>query len=114
MIEAYDIKFIADENIITVELQAEEIEAKFAEQDGETVKVEFGQSEREFKAEFGEISKIPSNDYPLYTGALSVVPSTEEQTLKTAQTYVAQDITVKKIPYAEVTNNSRGKTVTIA
>ena len=37
----------------------------------------------------------------------------EDQIIPTARKYVADDIVVKEIPYAEVDNTSNGRTVTI-
>lgn len=51
---------------------------------------------------------------PVYDGTYEVTPSPDnEQTLNTRQTFMNADVVVKKIPYAEVTNTSNGKTVTI-
>lgn len=53
-------------------------------------------------------------ELPAYDGEYVITPSTEEaQTLLTAQTFVDSNIKIEKVPYAEVTNNSGGKTVTI-
>ena len=50
----------------------------------------------------------------MYNGPYSVEPrSDSDQTLDTAQKYMKRDVTVKKIQYAEVSNNSGGTTVTI-
>ena len=58
---------------------------------------------------------IGATEYPVYDGELSIVPSaTEEQTLPTANKLLNEDITIKKIPYAEVTNSANGTTITIA
>lgn len=52
--------------------------------------------------------------FPSYEGAYTVIPSTEEEiTLSTAQKMLLADLKVKKIPYAEVSNNKGGKTATI-
>ncbi len=48
-----------------------------------------------------------------YSGSYEVVPNQEEQVLKTAQKYMVKDVTIKEIPYAEVTNIANGTTVTI-
>ena len=56
--------------------------------------------------------QIPS--LPEYDGEYSVTPSTEEDiTLATANKALNDDITVKKIPYAEVSNNKGGITAII-
>lgn len=50
----------------------------------------------------------------IYDGPYSVTPTVQDQILATAQRYMRDDITVTAIPYAEVSNASNGKTVTIA
>lgn len=70
-------------------------------------------------ADEGKILKVVDGewaaaDLPVYEGAYEITPSAEnEQTLNTAQTFMDADVVVNKIPYAEVTNTSNGKTVTI-
>ncbi len=50
----------------------------------------------------------------LYDGDYVVDPSANSaQILKTAQKFMNQDVKINKIPYAEVSNNSGGITVTI-
>lgn len=49
----------------------------------------------------------------LYEGDYNVMPNTEIQTLKTAAKFMAQDVTVKAVPYAEVVNVSGGNTAII-
>lgn len=48
-----------------------------------------------------------------YDGEYEVTPSIEPQVLETNQKFMDDDVTVKKIPYAEVTNTANGITVTI-
>lgn len=49
-----------------------------------------------------------------YSGELEFIPMIgEDQIIPTARKYVADDIVVKEIPYAEVDNTSNGRTVTI-
>lgn len=53
-------------------------------------------------------------ELPKYDGEYTVTPSADgDQVLETASKFVDGDIKVKKIPYAEVTNNSGGVTATI-
>ena len=50
-----------------------------------------------------------------YDGDYEVTPKIDEATvLPTAQKLLARDVTVKKIPYYEVSNNSGGLTIYIA
>lgn len=48
-----------------------------------------------------------------YTESYEITPSIESQILKTKNKTMTDDLTVKSIPYAEVTNTSNGITVTI-
>lgn len=48
-----------------------------------------------------------------YEGEYEVIPSIEEQVLETNRKYMKDDVMVKEIPYAEVTNLANGITVTI-
>lgn len=60
--------------------------------------------------------KIPdanTADYDVYEGSYKVTPSVSSQTLYTSHKLMQSDVVVEKIPYAEVTNNTGGKTATI-
>lgn len=61
--------------------------------------------------------KLPdrtTETHPQYDGDYTVTPSTENEiTLETAQKLMRADVKVQKIPYAEVSNDKGGKTVTI-
>jgi hypothetical protein len=48
-----------------------------------------------------------------YEGDYVVTPKVDAQSLPTKEKVMLEDMTVKAIPYAEVTNVSNGKTVTI-
>lgn len=52
-------------------------------------------------------------DVPKYEGTYDVTPKVEEQTLPTAEKFLEKDVTIKKIPYFEVSNTSGGDTVYI-
>ena len=56
---------------------------------------------------------VSVDDGDPYEGEYVVTPKVNEQTLPTKQKVMLDDMTVLAIPYAEVTNNSNGKTVTI-
>lgn len=55
----------------------------------------------------GMISQEP------YEGSYEVTPTIEQQILQTKNKTMVDDLTIKSIPYAEVTNTSNGITVTI-
>lgn len=62
----------------------------------------------------GEISMPAQEEIEIYQGTTVVIPSTVgDIVLETSQKQVLDDITVKKIFYAAVTNPSGGYTVTI-
>lgn len=56
---------------------------------------------------------ITTDEVPNYEGKYIVTPKVDEQTLPTAQTFLERDVTIEKIPYFEVTNNSGGMTASI-
>lgn len=63
------------------------------------------------KAVMPQIITRPIAEY--YTGAYEVVPKIREQVLETKEKILKENVTVKSIPYAEVTNIANGLTVTI-
>lgn len=70
----------------------------------------------ELRAILDAVNELPNagtGDYEVYEGEYSVTPSVERQTLDTSNKLLQADVTVEKIPYAEVTNNSGGTTATI-
>lgn len=76
--------------------------------------VTFSEQPSSFKVGFGDILVVPADDLPVYEGQYEVIPSTtKNQTLPTAKKMMEYDVTVIKIPYAEVSNLTGGMTVTI-
>lgn len=67
-----------------------------------------------FALDFGTVSRIEASaeDYPFYQGSYTVTPKDEAQTLATKNTTMTDDVTVKQIPYYEVSNED-GYTVYI-
>lgn len=53
------------------------------------------------------------SNYEIYEGSYKVTPSVSNQTLDTANKLMKSDVIIEEIPYAEVTNNSGGKTASI-
>ena len=58
--------------------------------------------------------KWAAAELPKYQGSYSVTPRTTAQNIATTGTYLSDDVIVEAIPYAEVSNNANGTTVTIA
>ena len=80
---------------------------------------QFRSNEHTLDVDFHEsITVVPpaiSGDYPLYAGAYVVTPKAmEQQVLPTERTVLLNDITVKKVPLYQTSNNSGGNTVYIA
>lgn len=70
-----------------------------------------GGSEQVLNSEFASVVFGNAEEY---TGSYEVVPSAKEQILATAQKVLENNVTIKEIPYKEVTNvGNRGTTVII-
>ena len=48
-----------------------------------------------------------------YSGEYTVTPKVEAQTMPTKSKLMLDDVTIEAIPYAEVSNSTNGKTITI-
>lgn len=62
-------------------------------------------------AGFQRVSVFENTDY--YEGDYQITPRVEEQTMKTAQKMMTDDVTIHEIPYYETSNTSDGTTVYI-
>lgn len=60
-----------------------------------------------------ELPDANTSNYEVYEGEYKVTPSVSNQTLDTANKLMKSDVTIEEIPYAEVSNNSGGKTASI-
>lgn len=87
------------------------IDVQFVENDASFPTI-FEESDAFFDALFGEVIKV-FDDVPQYEGVYEVTPRVIEQTIPTAQKFLARDVTIEKIPYFEVSNNSGGTTASI-
>ena len=89
-------------------------EAKFKDTSQQFV-TDFGDdTSKQFVSDFGAVHIVTEyiGGEP-YDGEYTVTPKVEAQTLHTKQRILNDDMTVLAIPYAEVTNSSNGKTVSI-
>ncbi len=75
--------------------------------------VKFRQSDQRINVNFGEVQQVTILEVEKYEGNYDVTPKASEQSLATKDKFMFDNVTVKAIPYAEVTNNSGGKTATI-
>lgn len=71
----------------------------------------FTTNEESFRCEFGEFLVIHTAEW--YEGSYEVTPRTGEQTLPTKEKTMRDDLTIKSIPFAEVSNPQGGYTVNI-
>lgn len=94
-------------------VNAPEQEIDITEQDGsQNINIE-NAPEQDIDVEQDiEIIKIYENASE-YEGEYEVTPKFATQTLPTAEKVLTKDVTIEKIPYHEVSNNSGGTTVTI-
>lgn len=76
--------------------------------------VAFTETDRTFDIGFENLLLVPEKlDFEYYTGNYEVIPEVTEQVLQTKQKMMEEDVIVKPVPYAEVSNTSNGTTVTI-
>lgn len=59
------------------------------------------------------VSVVVPDEWDVYEGDYDVIPKVTEQVLPTAEKYLYDDVTVRKIPYYEASNSSGGNTVYI-
>jgi len=62
----------------------------------------------------GDLAMAYSTDAEAYEGDYEVTPTVEGLELPTKHKYMADDVTIRAIPFFEVSNNSGGNTVYIA
>lgn len=75
--------------------------------------VKFVENSLTFSVDFGEFIAVPEGDAEHYLGEYVVTPDPEGKTLETAGKLMNDDVTIKAIPYHDVSNNSGGRTVYI-
>ena len=88
------------------------LDVKFHQSD-QRININFAETTDRFALGFGEIQRVTYLEVEKYDGDYEVTPKISEQTLATKDKFMSDDVTVKAIPYAEVTNKSGGKTATI-
>lgn len=59
------------------------------------------------------VGSVFMTEHEVYEGPYQVTPAVTSQTLDTSNKLMQSDVLVEGIPYAEVTNNSGGKTASI-
>jgi len=82
-------------------------------QNENTFELNFNCSEQGLNCLFGAVYEVESKDVPIYEGITTVSPDVHEQkVLYTANKKMLNDVTIKKVPYFETSNDS-GLTVYI-
>ncbi len=92
---------------------AKKIKVRFSE-NSNTFKAELKENKNVVRAKFGEgqtVTEFIGGDP--YEGEYAVTPKTTQQILPTKHKVMSDDMTIKAIPYFDVSNNSGGSTVYI-
>lgn len=96
-----------------IAVNEEYIEVNFSSSN-DNLTAEFEASGQNINAGFGEIQFIEvEKDVEIYKGSCTVTPKAYEQQLKTANCKMTDNVTVKEIPYFEVSNSAGGNTLNI-
>lgn len=77
------------------------------------IQVKFEENDQNLPVDFGEVTEVSHDGVQEYTGPYEATPKVTAQTLPTKDKLLAQDVTVKEIPYFDVSNTSGGSTVYI-
>lgn len=62
---------------------------------------------------FGVIHEVMPDNIEIYEGGYAITPTVDGQVLQTAQKLMKDDVTIKAIPFYDVSNTSGGKTIYI-
>lgn len=82
------------------------------EQINQELLVDFHTNDKAFCANFGDI-QIVTDQPDIYEGLYEVTPKIDAQTIPTAKKFMTDDMTVKAIPYYNVSNIAGGNTIFI-
>lgn len=78
------------------------------------IDVRFSETSQHFSPRFGEINTVTKYiGGEAYEGNYVVVPKVEAQTMATKNKVMVDDVTIKSIPFFNVSNTSGGQTVFI-
>lgn len=79
----------------------------------ERFNVRFGSSEQNIPLRFKDLQQVTATP-DFYEGEYDITPKVEAQTIPTANKFLAEDVTVREIPFFRVGNTAGGSTVYIA
>lgn len=77
------------------------------------IPLDFDNDEKRLALDFENFQQIIYHEVERYDGEYEVIPKIEQQALLTNHKLMSDDVKILAIPYAEVSNDSNGKTVTI-
>lgn len=69
------------------------------------------ESEERIDVKFSSFQTVTDAD--IYEDSYEIIPKTTEQVMETKQKLMADDVTIRKIPFYETSNNTGGTTITI-
>lgn len=79
------------------------------------IRASFYDNTKHIEATVGEVQTVTLSDgKEIYQGQYTVTPRVERQSLSTKNKILTEDVTIKSIPFFNVSNNSGGNTVYIA
>lgn len=87
-----------------------DLEFKCIEQN---ISLDFNEDKKLLDLNFDSFQQITSHNVENYGGEYDVTPKVESQTLRTKEKYLLKDVTIKAIPFFEVSNLDGGQTVYI-
>jgi hypothetical protein len=79
----------------------------------ERFSIKFSETDCSFETGLGEIQVVQNTNAEYYKGNYIVTPNIDEQTMDTNGKMMSDDVTIKAIPFFNVSNNAGGKTVYI-
>ena len=77
------------------------------------LEVDFESNNFGFDVDFGEVHVVNKGGYKSYDGSYEITPRLREQVLETSDKIMHDDLKIKEIPIARVSNPSGGTTVII-
>lgn len=80
----------------------------------EQFQVKLDEHSNHFAADLGEIYVVAEDVRSVYTGDYVITPKVAAQTMLTKDKVMSKDVTIKAIPFFNVSNTSGGSTVYIA
>lgn len=87
--------------------------------------VKFNHTDQKLHVKFEKVSKAIDINFEglqqitgepeveIYTGSYEITPKVDAQTMTTAQKFMTDNVTVKAIPFYDVSNTAGGKTIYI-